>query len=254
MKLNYFKCVIKTGENNEYLFPRLRICRIDSGEFIWEIGGKQFFFKKGDIVLLNNLFPRRIINKKLEEICIDIFEFLPIDIQNRPSLVRLFYCDEPTIIYSESGELISYLLNTICKAYSVVNNNAFFDHMIHAVFDLIESCNDSYKSKEIYSELSFKVAEYIWEHFSENISVPSIAVNFCISKSHLEKIFKKVHGISVGEYIRAIRVYNVISQLETRPDCTVLEIALSCGFNSSSGFYKSYKTVTGANPRRKQLF
>ncbi|MBQ8356257.1 MAG: hypothetical protein IJX39_00455 [Clostridia bacterium] len=34
----------------------------------------------------------------------------------------------------------------------------------------------------------------------------------------------------------------------------MLDIALSCGFKSSSGFYKTYKSLVGSTPKNSQFY
>lgn len=101
-----------------------------------------------------------------------------------------------------------------------------------------------------YTGEALRASEFIWKHFREPLSVSVIATSLHISKSHLEKCFKLVLGISVGAYIRAIRVYHVLSTLESTHNRSMLDIAFERGFNSSSGFYKAYKTATGQCPKR----
>lgn len=251
MKLNHFSSVIDIGENKEYLFPTLRICRIASGSFDWQIGANIYSFKIGDVVLLNNLTPRRIINKNSETLHIDIFEFSPIEIQNRPLLVQAFYNAEPAIISSGNGKLIKALLSDVSRAYLSVKNQDFYDHMMQAIFDLLEDTFSYSLTHTNYSSTAFHAARFIWDHFTEDITVPTVADHLNVSKNHLEKIFKQVHGVCVGAYIRSIRIYHFMSLLKSNPNGSVLDIALTCGFNSSSGFYKAYKAVTGTNPRSK---
>ena len=249
MKLNYFKSISGSGQNKEYLFPTLRIARIVSGACYWQIGTNTYSLKTGDIVLLNNLTPRKIINNHSAPVQIDIFEFSPMEIQTRPILIQAFYNTVPNIISSTSSKLTNSLLSAISDAYSSVKNQDFYKHMMQAIFDLIEDMFCHSATHANYPDTAFLAAKFIWDNFSKDISVPIIAAYLNVSKNHLEKIFKQVHGICVGAYIRAIRIYHVKSLLNSDTDSSVLDIALTCGFNSSSGFYKAYKAVTGSKPR-----
>lgn len=250
MKLNFFKTVIHTSENKEYLFPTLRICRIVCGEFDWKIGKNTLHVESGDIVLLNNLIPRKIINTKTAPSEIEVFEFSPTHIQNRKLLLEMFYSETPVIVSYKNKKLIGSLFSVIAESYGAIPSLNLFSHILQAVFDLLE--NDSYRltSGSKHSAKVFEAIEFIWEHYHEDISVPDVAEHLNISKNHLEKLFKDMQCIGVGAYIRIIRVYKVTSLLEEDPERSVLDVAFSCGFNSSSGFYKAYKAVTGQNPRR----
>lgn len=248
MKINYFKSIVGTGESKEYLFPTLRIAYVVSGEFDWQIGSDIYSLNEGDVILLNNLLARKITNKSQNPLHIDIFEFSPLEIQSRPAIINAFYCNRTTII--KKHKLVGKLLHTISENFDSISNQSFHEHIMYAVFELMEGIFGNTEISANYPELAFQASKYIWNNFGEDISVMTVAKHLCVSKNHLEKIFKQVHGTSVGMYIRSIRIYNVVKILNSSPERTVLDVALSCGFKSSSGFYKTYKTLTGNNPKR----
>ncbi len=251
MEFRYFKMVTTRSENKEYLFPTLRICRIVSGEFDWQIGNEIYAVKSGDIVLLNNLVSRKIFNQYAQKINIDVFEFSPAYIQARSLLLSMFYSGNPVELSVEKQKMVNALLTVIADAYGKTSKHIAFNYIMQAVFEILEDTPCDIKRNHNGIALAIKAIDFIWKHYSEDISVPVVAKHLNVSKSQLEKQFKNVHSISVGAYIRMIRVYNVTSRLNEKPEESVLEAALSCGFNSSSGFYKAYKAVTGRNPRRK---
>ena len=87
---------------------------------------------------MNNFKSRKIINKGSDDLSIDIFEFLPFEIKNRPKLVQAFYNTEPVIISSDNERMIHGLLSNIYPANSSVKNQAVHDHIMQAVFCLLE--------------------------------------------------------------------------------------------------------------------
>lgn len=252
MELTYFKLIAKHRENREYLFPTLRICRVVSGSFGWQIGKEVYALKSGDLVLLNNLVSRKILNPDAQSIEIDVFEFLPGYVQSKSALLSMFYGINPVKLSEENRKAINALLSVIAESYGRIEKTAVFDCIMQAVFALLEEAARCEAREQNSLITAIDAMGFVWSHYSEDISVPAVAAHLHVSKSQLEKQFKRVHGISVGAYIRMIRVYNVTTRLNKKPEESVLEAALACGFNSSSGFYKAYKAVTGENPRRKK--
>ena len=250
MNVHYFKAVPKTDGNKEYLFPTFRICRIAAGEFDWLIGEKLYSLKSGDIILLNNMRSRKILNCSKDPPIIDIFEFSPADIQNRNILLSMFY-NEPMIqLTVENQRIANQLLSIITDSYETLKKPLVFDHILQAVFEILEDSSCDKIQKKSNSSLALEAVNYIWNHYFEDLSVDSVAKQLNVSKSNLEKQFKAMHGIGIGAYIRRIRVYNVTARLNESPQQSVLNVALSCGFKSSSGFYKAYKNITKRSPRR----
>lgn len=92
-----------------------------------------------------------------------------------------------------------------------------------------------------------KSLTYIDENLTLDITLADIAGIANMSPTYFSTIFKKLNGISLWEYITAKRVDKAIELLKTT-DMTKLDIAMKCGFNSSSNFYKSFSKVTGKKP------
>lgn len=253
MNFNYFESTVPSDHHREYLFPTLRIAHIIEGEFDWEIGSNTYSLSAGDIVLLNNLLPRTIKNQKQPLSRIDIFEFLPIELRERPLLAQAFYGQETNIIFHPDGNLARNLLITISTTYKTINKQSFRNHIMQAVFDIIEDMFCHSDSHIKHSDLSFQAANFIWEHFADDITVSSVAKHLYVGKNQLEKTFKQSFGVCVGMYIRSIRIYHVINLLQKNDNRSILDIALSCGFKSSSGFYKTYNSLVHSTPKNARF-
>lgn len=92
-----------------------------------------------------------------------------------------------------------------------------------------------------------QVLIYIAEHYSEPISLKTLAGILHMNESYFCQVFRESNGISPKEYIVKTRIAAAARQLKAS-DRGVLEIAQSCGFNSLSNFYSVFKRVTGVSP------
>ncbi len=247
MRINIYESTMSKASRISYIFPSLRFARITEGEVEWQIGERIYHFCKGDIILLNNLTARKMLNINGERLKMEVFEFSPEEIINRPKLVSIFYGEATSAIRVGESPIITDILDLLKKAD---DNDTICYHLLQSIFCVLE---DLFSASTVSGtgSLAFAAAGYIWENSSRDITVPKVAEHLNVSKSHLEKEFKRVHGIGVGEYIRNIRVHNASRLLRTHPERSVLDIALSCGFKSSSGFYKAYRTVIGEKPKKE---
>ena len=66
-----------------------------------------------------------------------------------------------------------------------------------------------------------------------------------VSVSTLSRIFNGCTGISFRAYLRQLRLDKTLALINSDPSVTALDAALSCGFNSASGFYKALGDVCG---------
>ena len=91
------------------------------------------------------------------------------------------------------------------------------------------------------------VIEYINSHFSEELTLDSLANRFFISKYHLSREFGRIVGVPVHRYITQKRLV-VAKQLlsEGRPSSAVYQ---HCGFGDYSNFYRAFRREYGISPK-----
>jgi AraC family transcriptional regulator len=83
--------------------------------------------------------------------------------------------------------------------------------------------------------------------FASQLSLARIASAVDIHPVHLARQFRAAHGMTVGDYIREVRVAFARRQLTTT-DVPIAEIALSSGFFDQSQLTRAFKRVTGRTP------
>lgn len=93
---------------------------------------------------------------------------------------------------------------------------------------------------------------YIEEHYAE-INERQAAEYVNLSYSYYSKIFHKVMGKKFQDYLTAVRI-RAAERLLLAGDMTVTEIALACGFSSSSHFIERFKAVYRVTPKQYRLY
>ena len=92
------------------------------------------------------------------------------------------------------------------------------------------------------------VLQYISENFFNPIDASTIAHHFAISRSKLDRDFKRFTGDTVHEYIESCRSNHAKYLLECRKDISIKEIAKMCGFTSETYFFPFFKRHIGVTP------
>ena len=90
---------------------------------------------------------------------------------------------------------------------------------------------------------------YMYSHYSEKITLETIAKICYMSPAYFSTYFKKTTGSTFTQYLIGIRVRQAQRLLKTT-SLSALEIALECGFYNMSNFYRLYKKHTGSIPVR----
>jgi AraC family transcriptional regulator, regulatory protein of adaptative response / methylphosphotriester-DNA alkyltransferase methyltransferase len=92
-----------------------------------------------------------------------------------------------------------------------------------------------------------QIAGWLDVHYSEPITLETLAELFHGSPFHLQRLFKKVKGMSPTEYIQKVRLEKAMALLD-ESEMTVTEIASSVGFRSTSYFVTLFKEKFGCTP------
>lgn len=100
-----------------------------------------------------------------------------------------------------------------------------------------------YRSDERITE----IVHFINSNFHIIDDIESIAKEFYISKYHLCRYFKKCLGISLITYLNTIKIRHACEMIRDGNN-NLTDIALQCGFNSSSYFCKVFKSEKGISP------
>ncbi len=91
------------------------------------------------------------------------------------------------------------------------------------------------------------IQNYLDLHFSEKISLDDLSERYFISKFHLSREFKKLTGITIGNYLTAKRVSHAKRQLRFTNQ-PLDAIARQCGLSDTSYFVKVFKNAEGMTP------
>lgn len=80
------------------------------------------------------------------------------------------------------------------------------------------------------------------------VSLPKLARAVGVTPNQLSYVLNQHLGRSFFDFVNAARVREARSVLVLEPDRTILDIALSVGFNSKSTFNLAFKKITGETP------
>lgn len=105
-------------------------------------------------------------------------------------------------------------------------------------------------SKKYISEVELPVvqaAEYMEQHYKENITAVIVAGEVYLNPSYFSTLFKKVMGISFTRYLNELRVEESKRLLKSE-DHAIQDIASDIGYKSQSYYSKVFKKYTGLTP------
>ena len=93
---------------------------------------------------------------------------------------------------------------------------------------------------------------HIQQHWHERIAVEQIAERFYISTGYMARLFKRNLGMTVTDYLSAVRLQHAAEELR-RSDSLVTEVAYANGFASVNAFIKQFREKYGQTPRQYRM-
>ena len=172
--------------------------------------------------------------------------------------------------FGESSELATLLETSMDKVQAFTADREvrfLFDKLIRAtkqeeshtalllrsvlvlLLDVLRAPQDLSGGENHQNEVIRTAIEYINRNLDKTLTIHAIAQACSISESSLSHVFKKEMYISIHKFIvkkRLIQAYHRICAGEA-----ATTVAMECGFQDYSGFYKQYKKAFGFPPSQK---
>lgn len=101
--------------------------------------------------------------------------------------------------------------------------------------------NETYRLNT--DEVMVEIVQYIYDHFSEDLSLTKLSAQFGMSPQTFSHRFNKYVKTDLRVFINDIRVQRVFQLREKKENCekNLMDLARECGFVSQMTFYRSYK-------------
>ena len=94
-----------------------------------------------------------------------------------------------------------------------------------------------------------KMIQFMHKHYGERLAVDDIAQSAGLQANYAIRLFKKLHGCGLIQYLTEIRL-NATQRELILTDEKVINIALDCGFNTLSRFYDAFAKRNGCSPAK----
>ncbi len=94
-----------------------------------------------------------------------------------------------------------------------------------------------------------KITAYIEDNFDKKITLSEFTNVLHYSDRHISRIFKEDLNVSIFEYLKLYRIFQSALKLCENNSETITSIALSCGYDSLSSFYKDFREIFSLTPK-----
>ena len=158
---------------------------------------------------------------------------------------------------------LSFPIETIMEVYSILNSlvgmkEKFYQYLQFMVLmyklsisdgsKVLASSSFAHSEKSSESDRVLLVKQYINDHFTEDLSLSTLADLVCMTPSAFSRFFKTRTGRTLSDYIIDIKL-GYAARMLVDTSKSVSEICYECGFNNQSNFNRIFKAKRGLTPR-----
>lgn len=104
-------------------------------------------------------------------------------------------------------------------------------------------------AKREYVDRVNRAIDFITARLAGSLRLEEVADAACFSPFHFHRIFRAATGETLADFVKRVRLERAVYLLSHRQGATLLDIALACGFSSSSDFSRSFRKKFGVAPR-----
>jgi len=93
-----------------------------------------------------------------------------------------------------------------------------------------------------------RAIDHVVSHFDGPLRLEDVAAAAQVSTFHFHRLFKAVVGETLAQFVKRQRLERALYLLSHTPGRSLTDVALQCGFSSSSDFSRSFKQHYGLPP------
>ena len=224
------------------------------GEREYFIGDEFFQLTEGDLALI----PPNILHRTAGKVATRYLIYFSEQFLHRFFTSELLrpLLERRTLVHRPSPEVREQLygiFNTLLLEFSkneregTPQSEALLAGYLYQILFTLCYTPNSY-TPEAYNDLRIKsIIKYINENYNHIDNISDLADHFFISKYHLCRIFNRNFGVPLITYLNTVKVRKACDLIK-EGKLNLTEIAIQCGFNSSSYFCKVFKNEKGISP------
>ena len=223
---------------------------VSNGSGILQVRNQQYALNTGNIAVINCLDGYKLnadsqgwqifwihINGKMMK---EIYKMI-LDIGKDNPIFQLNSLVEITKIWEE----IYAATNSDTKIKELLINEQLF----HLINQVLKVQSEFLQTTTSHKEKIQQVRNYLEENFSSQISLDQLAEIFYINKYYLTRIYKETYQQTINQTLTQLRITKA-KELLRYSELSMVEIAVSCGFQDASYFSKVFKKIEGESPQK----
>jgi len=240
----------KIGDVDTHWHQSIELLYIARGNVDIILAGKLYQLSETDLLLIGPNIPHSLRSDNATMIALQLkleyLNALPQQLLQNGYFLNLQ--DEYSRSHPEAFDAIKHCIAQLLRVN--VEGRAYIDlinvsYCYRLVYVLLTNYYVAAEKKERYGDGQLervqKLLIYINSHFQEPLTLDKLAELAALTPAHLSKTFKQYMGVTLSEYIKAIRIHRAVSYLSST-SLSIGEICEKCGFPNKHSFIDAFRS------------
>ena len=234
-----------------HLHHYIELVHVLNGELEMQIGSQNYLISSGQFaIIFPNVFHNYHTITKEEDTFFRIInsylDLLPAYFKNR---FLNYSLNNPVLDKESIHEDVLYaeerLMNITYSSNTAPLISSLLALILARIFPQLQLRPFSERPPQDITE---QIITYISNHYTEDLSLSSIANKFGIGKYALSRIFSNVLGVKFFQYLNFLRI-DYAEQLLINTDQNIIDIAINCGYQNQQTFNRVFKERCHCTPK-----
>lgn len=247
LKLNF--CGIEDCEKGYAFGPAIRqtylFHYILEGRGSYHVGGNKFELEQGQGFLIRPGESTIYVADKENPWTYAWFAFSGVDVDK---IIRQSVFRDSNYIYTASDHQVFHSVMTE-MIEKTRDQDTLYLQQLSRLYNLLSIMihEESSKAKKPIDYIETAI-DFIHTNYPSDIRVTDIAQSVGLERSYLYRLFMKEMNMSPKDYLIGHRLL-MAKQMLSNESLSITEVAYSCGFQSSSAFYKQFSKAFRTTPK-----
>ena len=144
---------------------------------------------------------------------------------------------------------VDYAIRELLNEFTQDQSSSVYSPLLQLVLArTLPLCNLQKNVEASDSDLTYRIVVYLTQHYTQDITLASLANHLNISMYYVSHIFSNQFHMGFNSYLNQLRINHAISLLHTT-DLSILDIALDSGFSSQRTFNRVFLETYQISPR-----
>ena len=221
--------------------PHYEILLFLSGDADYAVEGNVYRLHSGDMMIMSKLESHHLVLRSDAD-----YERMVIHFNLDDEQIRSFFDTKPLGRYNlfKAADIPDRWKFYIEKA--CVHGQHFY--LLPLVYEISEC---GLPDSEGVQDRAHLIIKYINDNLENELSLDGICEKFYISKTHLNRVFKKIAGTTVWDYITTKRLF--LAKRKIAHGSNPTDVFLSSGFTDYTTFFRAYKKQFGESPKAQKV-